>query len=74
MPCGVLPPGLVPVENRQPQLAWLRVNEVSVRKSTPRAKLNAVSKEEGLQGRKEHFKDLLGNAPEITDNPTEVSI
>ena len=40
-------------------------NEVSKRKSTSRAKL----KEERIRMWKEHFKNLLGNSPKVTDRP-----
>ena len=43
------------------------MNEVSRRKSTKGVKLKATSQEERLQKWKEHFKNLLGNPPEITD-------
>ena len=39
------------------------------RKSTSRAKLKAVSHEERLKKWKEHFKNRLGNPPEVTDKP-----
>ena len=43
------------------------VNEVSKRKSTLRIKLKAASQEEQIQMWKEHFKNLLGNYPKVTD-------
>ena len=52
-------------------MAWQTVNEVSGRKSMLRIKLKVASQEERLQKWKEHFKNLLGNPPEITDKPTE---
>ena len=54
-------------EDRPSQLAWQTVNEVSERKNTSRAKLKAASQEERRQNWKEHFKNLFGNPPEITD-------
>ena len=59
------------VKNKQFQLAWQKVNEVSERKSTLRAKLKVVGQEERLLKLKEHFKNLFGNPPEITDKLTE---
>ena len=58
------------VENRQSWLGWHSVNEASRRKGSSRAKLKAASREERLQKWKEHFKNLLGNIPDITDKPT----
>ena len=40
-------------------------------KSTSRTKLKVGSQEEKLEKCKEHFKNLHGNPPEITDNPTK---
>ena len=59
------------VEDRKLQLAWQTVNEVSWRKSTPRARLKAATQEEKLDQWKEHFKNLLRNPSEITNTPTE---
>ena len=39
------------------------------RKSTYRAKLEAAIQQERLLKWKEHFKNLLGNFPEISDKP-----
>ena len=52
--------------DRQSWIAWQTVNEVS-KKSTLRAKLKAASQEEWKQMWKEHFKNLLGNSPNVTD-------
>ena len=54
------------VKDRQSQLVWQIVNEVSGRKITSIEKLNAISQEGRLQKWKEHFNNL----PEITDKPT----
>ena len=43
----------------------------SGRKSMSRTKLKAVSQEERLQKRKEHFKNQLRTPPKIADKPTE---
>ena len=47
------------VGDKQLQLAWQIVNEMSRWKSTTRAKLKTVSQEERLQKWREHFKNLL---------------
>ena len=39
-----------------------------------RAKVKVVGLEEILHKRKEHFKNLLGNTPEITDKPIHTII
>ena len=44
---------------------------MSRRKSAARAKLNAASQEDRRQKWKEHFKNILGSSPEITDKPPE---
>ena len=44
---------------------------MSERKSILRAKLKTASQEEIQQKRKENFKNLLGNPPEIIEKPTE---
>ena len=49
------------VEDRQFCIVWQTVNEVSKRKST--------SQEEQIHTWKEHFKNLLGKFPKITDKP-----
>ena len=43
------------------------VNEINERKSSEKLKLKADSQEERLQKWKEHFKNLFGNPPEITE-------
>ena len=42
---------------------------MSKRKSTSRAKLKATSQEEQILLWKEHFKNLLGKSPKVTDEP-----
>ena len=61
------------MENRQWRLAWQTVKEGSERKSTSRGKIKASSQEERLSKWKKHFKNLLGNPPEIT-YPTQLDI
>ena len=57
------------VKDRPSWIAWQTVNEVSKRKSTLRPKLKAASQEQ-IHKWKEHFKNLLGNSPKVTDNPS----
>ena len=57
------------VEDRQSRIAWQTINEVSRRKSTAKAKLKAASQQERVKLWEQHFKNLLGNPPEITDEP-----
>ena len=54
---------------RQSRIAWQTINEVSGRKSTAKAKLKAASQQERIKLWEQHFKNLLGNPPEITDEP-----
>ena len=48
---------------------WQTVNKVSKRKSTTRMKLKPASQEEQIHLGKEHFKNLLGKSPKVTDEP-----
>ena len=48
---------------------WQTVNEMSKRKIASRAKLKAASQEERINLWKEHFKNLLGKSPKVTDKP-----
>ena len=57
------------LEDRQSRKAWQTVKEVSRRKSTARAKVKAVSQEERIHLGKQHFKNLLGKPPKVTDEP-----
>ena len=57
------------MEDRQSRIAWQTINEVSRRKSTPKAKLKAASQQERVKLWEQHFKNLLGNPPEIADEP-----
>ena len=54
-------------EDRQSRIVWQTVNELSKRKRTYRAKLNAASQVEPIHTWKEHFKNLLGKSPKVTD-------
>ena len=55
------------VEDRQSRIAWQTINEVSRRKSTAKAKLKAASQQERVKLWEQHFKNLLGSLPKITD-------
>ena len=57
------------VEDRQSRIAWQTINEVSRRKSTAKAKLKAASQQEKVKLWEQHFKNLLGSPPKITDEP-----
>ena len=57
------------MEDRQSRIAWQTINEVSRRKSTAKAKLKAASQQERVKLWEQHFKNLQGNPPEITDEP-----
>ena len=57
------------VKDRQSRIAWQTINEVSKRKSTAKAKLKAASQQERVKLWEQHFKNLRGNAPKITDEP-----
>ena len=45
------------------------INEVSRRKSTAKAKLKAASQQERVKLWKQHFENLLGNPPKVTNEP-----
>ena len=55
------------VEHRQSRIAKETINEVSKRKSTAREKRKADSQEERIHLWKEHFKNLHGKLPRVTD-------
>ena len=57
------------VEDRQSRIAWQTINEVTRRKSTAKAKLKAASQQERVKLWEQHFKNLLGSPPKITDEP-----
>ena len=57
------------VEDRQSRIAGQTINEVSRRKSTANAKLKAASQQERVKLWEQHFKNLLGSPPKITDEP-----
>ena len=57
------------VEDRQSRIAWQTINEVSRRKNTAKAKLKAANPKERIKLWKQHFENLLVNAPKITHEP-----
>ena len=57
------------VKDRQSRIAWQTVNEVSRRKSTAKAKLNATSQEERIHLEKLHFENLLAKPPKVIHDP-----
>ena len=57
------------MEDRQSRIAWQTINEVSIRKSTVKAKLKAANQQERIKLWKQHFENLLGNLPKVTHKP-----
>ena len=57
------------VEDRQSKIAWRKVNKVSRRQSTAKAKLKASSQQERIQLWKQYFENLLGNPSKFTLEP-----
>ena len=57
------------VEDRQSRIDRQTINEVSRRKSTAKTKLKAASQQERVKLWKQHFENLLGNPPKITNEP-----
>ena len=57
------------MEDRQSRIAWQTINEVSRRKSTVKAKLQAANQQERIKLWKQHFENLLGNPPKVTHEP-----
>ena len=55
------------IEDRQSRIAWQTVNEGSWRKCTARAKLKVTTQEERIHMLKQHFENLLGKPPKVTD-------
>ena len=55
------------VSNQKSAIAWKTVNEISGRKSCNRAKLKASNQEERVKLWQQHFQDLLGKPPVITE-------
>ena len=53
------------VEDRQSRIAWQKINEVSRRKSTAKAKRKVANQQERIKLWKQHFETLLGNPPKV---------
>ncbi|XP_071958787.1 uncharacterized protein [Antedon mediterranea] len=56
--------------NKQSSMVWDTINEISGRKRISQAKLKATSQNDRLNQWKNHFKNLLGNIPNITNVET----
>ena len=57
------------VEDMQSRIAWQTINEVRRRKSIAKAKLKAANQQERVKLWKQHFENLLGNPPKVTNEP-----
>ena len=56
------------VTNKKSGTAWKTINEISGRKSTNKAKIKATDNQDRIQKWQDHFKELLGNQPDISDH------
>ena len=56
------------VSNKKSAEAWKTVNEISGRKSRSKAKLKASSQEKRKKLWQQHFQDLLGKPPQISND------
>ena len=56
------------VTNKKSATAWKTINEISGRKSTNKAKIKATDNQDRIQKWQDHFKELLGNQPDISDH------
>ena len=54
---------------RQSRIAWQTINEVIRRNSTAKAKLKVTNQQERIKLWKQHFQNLQGNPPKVTDEP-----
>ncbi len=58
------------IQNQRDKIRdWQTINEVSRRKSTAKAKLKAASQQERVKVWKQHFENLIGNPPKVTNEP-----
>ena len=55
--------------DRQSRIAWQTINKVSRRKSTAKVKLKATNQQERIHLWKQHFDNLLGKPPKVTNEP-----
>ena len=58
-------------ENKQSSLGWQTLNEITVRKKSTKAKIKASNQEERLKKWMNHFKNLLGKSPTVSDSTVE---
>ena len=58
-------------ENKQSSLAWQTVNEITGRKKSTKAKIKASNQEERLKKWMNHFQNLLGKSPIVSDSTIE---
>ena len=57
------------MEDRQSRIARQTINELSRRKNTAKAKLKAASQQERVKLWKQHFENLQGIPPKVTNEP-----
>ena len=57
--------------NKKSKVVWQTANEISNRRKSKRSILKGKSKQDRLNQWKNHFKNLLGQAPHIIDIPTK---
>ena len=62
------------MEDRQSRMACQTINKVSRRKNTVKAKLKAAIQQERVKLWKQHFENLLGNPPKVTNEPITKTI
>ena len=58
-------------ENKQSSLAWQTVNEIAGRRKSTKTKIKASNQEERLKKWMNHFQNLLGKPPIVTDSTIE---
>ena len=58
-------------ENKQSSLAWQTINEIIGRKKSTKAKIKASNQEERLKKWMNHFQNLLGKSPIVSDSTIE---
>ena len=58
-------------ENKQSSLAWQTVNEITGRKKSTKAKIKVSNQEERLKKWMNHFQNLLGKSPIVSDSTIE---
>ena len=58
-------------ENKQSSLAWQTINEIIGRKKSTKAKIKASNQEERLKKWMNHFQNLLGKSPIVSNSTIE---